>query len=143
MKQFNLEEYLKNPNKKVVTRDGRKVKRVLCTNAMGPHPIVVLIEHHNNNNTEDIAIQYTKDGKYFISGMNNKDLFFATERKEGWINIYRTEGLESVYTANVYNSKEEAEDAGRGEEDYLATIKIEWEEQVWKLVELASIGRDG
>ena len=24
MKQFNLEEYLKNPNRKIVTRDGRK-----------------------------------------------------------------------------------------------------------------------
>ena len=30
MKQFNLEEYLKNPSKNVVTRMGRKV-RVICT----------------------------------------------------------------------------------------------------------------
>lgn len=30
MKQFNLEEYLKNPKRKVVTRDGRDV-RVICT----------------------------------------------------------------------------------------------------------------
>ena len=30
MKQFNLEEYLNNPSKKVVTRDGRAVK-IYCT----------------------------------------------------------------------------------------------------------------
>ena len=29
MKQFNLEEYLKNSSKKVITRDGRKVTRIL------------------------------------------------------------------------------------------------------------------
>ena len=30
MKQFSLEEYLANPSKKVVTRDGRNV-RIICT----------------------------------------------------------------------------------------------------------------
>ncbi len=31
MKPFNLEEYLKNPNREIVTRDGRNVK-IICTN---------------------------------------------------------------------------------------------------------------
>ena len=44
MKPFSLEEYLKNPNKKMVTRDGRKVTRVLCTDARGSYPVVALIE---------------------------------------------------------------------------------------------------
>ena len=30
MKQFNLEEYLKNPSRKVITRDGREA-RIMCT----------------------------------------------------------------------------------------------------------------
>ena len=30
MKQFNLEEYLKNPSRKVITRDGREA-RINCT----------------------------------------------------------------------------------------------------------------
>ena len=34
MKQFNLEEYLKDPNKKVVTRDGRNA-RIVCTDRKG------------------------------------------------------------------------------------------------------------
>ena len=35
MKQFNLAEYLKNPERKIVTRDGRSVKRILCVDAKG------------------------------------------------------------------------------------------------------------
>lgn len=43
MKQFNLEEYLKNPSRKVVTRDGRNA-RIICTDAKGKYPIVALME---------------------------------------------------------------------------------------------------
>ena len=123
MKQFNLEEYLKNPNKKVVTRDGRNVK-IHCTDyiGIGFSPIIAKVEGNNFSQT------FYSDGRASRYEKSCYDLFFAPEKHEGWINIYRTEGDESVYTANVYNSKEEAEDAGRGEEDYLATIKIEWEE---------------
>ena len=42
MKPFNLEEYLKNPKMKVVTRDGRKVT-ILCTN-YSTKPIIAEIE---------------------------------------------------------------------------------------------------
>ncbi len=34
MEQFNLEEYLKNSNRKVVTRDGKSV-RIVCTDMIG------------------------------------------------------------------------------------------------------------
>ena len=42
MKQFNLDEYLQNPSRKVVTRDGRKV-RIVCTDKKGACPIVALV----------------------------------------------------------------------------------------------------
>ena len=43
MKPFNLEEYLANPTKKVVTRDGRNV-RIICTDRKGTDfPIVGLV----------------------------------------------------------------------------------------------------
>ena len=35
MRQFSLEEYLKNPSRKVITRDGQSVK-IHCTN-FGPN----------------------------------------------------------------------------------------------------------
>ena len=117
MKPFNLDEYLANPNKKLVTRDGRKVTRVLCTDAKGPHPIVALIERYDK--TMDNAFQYTKDGRYFNTGTDEKDLFFAPEKKEGWINVYR-KGV-----SGIYDSEEEAKDRAN---NACATIKIEWEE---------------
>ena len=42
MKQFNLEEYKKNPNRKVITRDGKSV-RIVCTDMIGTaYPILVV-----------------------------------------------------------------------------------------------------
>ena len=123
MKQFNLGEYLKNPSMKVGTRDGRNVK-ILCTNYyLGNQCVIAEIEDI------DRSFSFNQYGQQYGNIEDSPlNLFFEEEKHEGWINIYRTEGDESVYTTNVYNSKEEAEDAGRGEEDYLATIKIEWEE---------------
>ena len=132
MKQFNLEEYLANPSKKVVTRDGRKIKRVLCTDAMGSYPIVVLIE--NCGGTRDDAIQYTKDGRYFINGKDDKDLFFVTEKHEGWVNIYKAavprNTLGCMVTRYVGSSIWPTEEAAKtaADPDPVATIKIEWEE---------------
>ena len=46
MKEFDLQEYLKNPLQKVVTRDGRKV-RIICTNYDSLSPIIAEIEGEN------------------------------------------------------------------------------------------------
>ena len=124
MKQFNLEEYLANPSRKVVTRDGRPVKRVLCTDAMGSYPIVVLIENHDG--TSDDAIKYTKDGRYFTKGTDNKDLFFVSERHEGWVNIYRDSKIDELCCRYIFPSEEEAK--RNAASDIIATAKIEWEE---------------
>ena len=44
MEQFSLEKYLANPSRKVVTRDGRRV-RIICTDRRDLNfPIVTLIE---------------------------------------------------------------------------------------------------
>lgn len=59
---------------------------------------------------------------------DDDDLFFAPEKKEGWINIYK---YNSKITpgSQVYNTKEEAESAkGASLVDYISTIKIQWEE---------------
>ena len=47
MKQFSLEEYLKNPNQKVVTRDGHPV-RIICTDHDNiSYPIVGAIKGYD------------------------------------------------------------------------------------------------
>lgn len=123
MKPFNLEEYLKNPSRKVVTRDGRKLERILCTDAKGLYPIVALVENYNG--TADNSLQYTKSGKYFIEGASNSDLFFATKKHEGYVNVYRNK--EHLWCGDIKRTETEAKEL-EYIEFYITTIKIEWEE---------------
>lgn len=77
MTQFNLREYLKNPTRPIVTRDGRSV-RIICTDKKsGSLPIVGLIE---GVHIENVA-ENTKDGEYTPGIANSRDLFFAPEKK--------------------------------------------------------------
>lgn len=125
MKQFNLEEYLKNPERKIVTRDGRKVTRFLCTDAKTEFPIVALIEVSPGSTDENLRT-FTKDGRYFVEEDSCFDLFFAPEKHEGWVNIYRYLINNDPYCNNViYASEEEARHKGS---TACATVKIEWEE---------------
>ena len=115
MKQFSLEEYLKNPSMKVVTRDGKNV-RIVCTDKKGnDYPVVALIEWEK---TEE-ACDYTKDGCLNDGRTTEYDLFFAAEKHEGWINVYRKA------VSRIYDSEEDAKDRAN---NACATIKIEWEE---------------
>ena len=125
MRPFNLDEYLKNPSRKIITRSGRKIKRVLCTDARGPYPVIVLIERPDV--IADEAHSYTKDGKFCSGETHPFDLFFTPERHEGWINLYRG-ALDVTYAACVYTSEKEAKEHIDDTQRYVATVKIEWEE---------------
>ena len=127
MKQFNLDEYLKNPSRKVVTRDGREVKRILCTDVKSKYPIVVVIDNRDGNTER--AISLTKDGKFFDGSSDNKDIFFAPEKHEGWVNIFvDAVGNPSITDLRIFTSKEDAEKEGKNKKWYIKTAKIEWEE---------------
>ena len=125
MRPFNLKEYLENPTMKIVTRDGRNV-RIICTDAKDNiHPIIALIEYGDVEKT----IQYSKDGKYYLYSESDFDLYFAPEKKEGWINIYRrNNGSASVNDPSIYQSKETAKYNGIAFTNYVTTVKIDWEE---------------
>ena len=124
MEQFSLEKYLANPSRKVVTKDGRPV-RILCTDRISYNvEIVGLIM--NNNGMESI-FTWTQQGKEYVNGDTSNDLFFAPETHEGWINVYRNNDSHT-YAGAVYDSKEDAEKRKIIDENYVTTIKIEWEE---------------
>lgn len=125
MKEFSLEEYLKNPDREVVTRDGRKVTRFLCTDAKITFPLIALVEATPGSTMECLRT-YTKDGNFFVDQISPNDLFFAPEKHEGWINVYKW-GENYRYTEGVFSSKEKALKSVKGC-DNIATIKIEWEE---------------
>ena len=122
MKEFNLKEYLENPERKVVTRDDRAVK-IICTNYESCQPIIAEIEGHYCSRS------FNKDGRYYIDNRNSPyDLFFAPEKHEGWINIYADINDNSHPGNHIFKSKEEAEEEGEKGSGYVTTIKIEWEE---------------
>ena len=125
MKEFNLEEYLKDPSKKVVTRDGREV-RIICTDMKSEYPLIALITDKKDNSESPFV--YTKNGRYFFEETNN-DLFFDTVKREGWINLYKDKEINYPYIPGIiHDSEEDAKEAIKGDPDFIATIKIEWEE---------------
>ena len=119
MKQFSLEEYLKNPSRQVVTRYGKRV-RIICTDYKSRKPIIGLVKENEEN-----IFTFTKDGKFLENGETSfVDLFFLPIKKEGWVNIYK-----SFCDFEIYKTKEESEERAKGYLlDYTKTIKIEWEE---------------
>ena len=126
MKQFSLEEFKKNQNRKVVTRDGRNV-RIICTDAKGDYPVIGLIRSLDN---EDYPWRFRMDGAILENEENENDLFFDVEKKEGYINLYRSKlGIASHQTYFGILSKEQAErEAAEYPDDFIATAKVTWEE---------------
>ena len=123
MEQFSLEKYLVNPNRKVVTRDGRSV-RIICTDAKGDFPVVALVEIYNG---AENVFRLEENGHFYYDTEDSRDLFFAPEKKSAWINLYKMNSIISP-GPRVYDTKEEAESAAGDKSYYISTIKIEWEE---------------
>ena len=124
MRFFNLDEYLQNPSQKVVTRDGREV-RIICTDMKSDFPIVALI-YDEEKQKESIEC-FFENGKYLFFDADDSplDLFFAPVKKEGWVNIYSEQEYRHP-GENIFKTKEEA--IKYKDINYLATVKIEWEE---------------
>ena len=131
MKQFNLSEYLENPSREIVTRDGHPV-RIIGFNANiiddgitypNTYPIVALVKKEDNT---DVPASFTNNGAYFVGEEDVFDLFFKPTQKEGWINVYRN-GNNAIVTDTVFETKEEALNR-KSIHGYVDTILIKWEE---------------
>lgn len=127
MRPFNLEEYLKNPSKKMVTRSGYNA-RIICTDRKdADYPIIALVSRESIE--KESTLYYTKEGRFYVNGLSESDLFFVAERREGWINIYKgVDGNSYVGDSYIFKSEENAEKTGMTDKDYIGAIKIEWEE---------------
>lgn len=123
MKPFNLEEYLKNPSKKVITREGKDA-RIICTDAKGKYPVVALIKSQNN----EYPSVFTNKGKYVLHTQHPDDLFFASKKKERWINLYYNKVRNQVYFGKIFKTEEKAKKMGKSQNNYVITIPIEWED---------------
>ena len=132
MKQFNLEEYLKNPSRKVVTRDGRSV-RIICIDRVSEkgYPLVALVMKDGH----EFVHTYNRYGHFYTDDTNHDlDLCFAPDKHEGWVNIYKAgvqrETLGCLHTHYVGSCIWPTEEAAKtaADADDIVTIKIEWEE---------------
>lgn len=121
MKKFSLEEYLKNPKRKIVTRDGRDA-RIICTDRAGSttKPVVALITLPNGD--ENIK-SFWANGIETTGSDGKDDLFFATVKHEGWVNIYCAH---SMSCGLIYQSEEKAKQEIDRTKRYITTAKIEW-----------------
>lgn len=126
MKQFNLEEYLKNPKRKVITRDGRDV-RIICTDRQGgDHPILALC--FASDGIEN-CFSCLPNGRRYVDTDSCMDLFFATEKHEGWINLaIDSSGEIFVATNHPHTDEKTAKLAVSDKSNVVATCKITWEE---------------
>ena len=119
MKHFNLEEYLKNPSRKVVTRTGIPVK-IHCTNFATCKPVIAEISGRGYSQS------FTKEGRYFGDTDDSGEvLFFAPEKHEGWVNVYK-DGDHFYSSMDILKTKEKAEALSCS--SCIATVKVEWEE---------------
>lgn len=126
MKPFNLAEYRKNPSRKILTRSGSKVT-ILCVDYNSPvEPDYPIIARVTSAKGDDRCLTYTKTGAFYNRSKSGDDLFFALEKKEGWINLYKDN--ECKRGGLVYSTEQEAKEVVNENDDYVATIKIEWEE---------------
>ena len=124
MKQFNLQEYLKNPSRKIVTRDRRAV-RIICTDFQSEKPIIGLVKIDEN---EEGAYNFSEDGRHSLKEdvvEDNLDLFFVPIKKEGYVNLYQDNKFK---WNSIFDTKEEAEEIGKSLSNYITTVKIKWEQ---------------
>lgn len=120
LKPFDLEAA--KAGKPVCTRDGRNA-RIICFDRKFYHdgynyPIVAMV----NDNDNELVHAYTQGGLLVGNMERDLDLMMLPEKKEGWVNIYRSQ---------IYDTLERAKEAYKrtyNDDNYLQTIKIEWEE---------------
>ena len=127
MEQFNLEEYLVNPKRKVVTRDGRNV-RIICTDQKGTAYSVIALCTMSNG--RENLYSYLPNGRMYLNADadTRMDLFFVPEKHEGWVNLYKDNDHYYLGSSFLYQSESEAKKIIAKNCGYLGTIKVEWEE---------------
>lgn len=128
LKPFDLEAA--KAGKPVCTRDGRKA-RIICFDAKRKDMknIIALVPSKEYSGFEDL-ITYPNNGNYHGGHENDGDLMMFPQKKEGWVNVYKSDNNKYsalLGSAYVYKTKGEAE-LNFDEDNGLATVKIEWEE---------------
>ena len=122
MKSFNLKEHLEHPEWKVVTREGKPV-RILCTDLDdNDYPVAAVVGNFHVD-------KYTAEGIFHAVEETKYDLFFASEKHEGWVIISKLPFTDSFEIfPEIFATKEEAVRVWEDNPGIKCSIiKIEWE----------------
>ena len=125
LKPFDIQKA--KEGKPVCTRDGRKA-RIICFDAKrkDKRSIIALVPSKDYPGFEDL-IAYPNNGNYYGGHENDGDLMMLSEKKEGWVNVYRKE--QNRYVKGIFPSREIALNSiSEKSREYIDTIKITWEE---------------
>ena len=126
LKPFDIQKA--REGKPVCTRDGRKA-RIICFDRKGYNmfPIVALIM---NGDRESDIYTYRPNGTWDNSGNeSDKDLMMLPEKKEGWINIVKTEDGGYCCKGEVHSDYNDTINENINVLDKRGiTVKIEWYE---------------
>ena len=123
LKSFSLEAA--KQGKPVCTRDGRRA-RIICFDCKDEtFQIVALVS--GSLGKEEI-ISYDKAG-YSTTRDHDEMLMMLTEKKEGWVNVYREESNnnERLIEQTIYKTRKDAFEHACPQ-GYITTTKINWEE---------------
>lgn len=122
MKPFSIKEYLENPNREVVTREGKPV-RILCTDLDDDdYPVAAAIKNRHVD-------RYTADGLFQAGKETKYDLFFYFKKIEAWTLFVKCAG-NFVLGSIFYDTIEEARRVQESDPDrYGPIVKVEWEEE--------------
>lgn len=125
MRPFNLDEA--KAGKPVCTRDGRDA-RIICFDYKHECYSIIALVDNKGKCTESLSM-YTNSGAIYINRVSSaSDLFMKTEKREGWVNIYKHPEHGSFVGSSIFETEESAKLAATNINKYKTTTKIEWEE---------------
>ena len=136
LKPFDIQKA--REGKPVCTRGGRKA-RIICfdyNGETGDYPIVALVHYNKGNKCYERVLKYTSDGLFnkYRDCQHDDDLMMLPEKKEGWVNIYKSDNG-TYYTGAIFYEKNDAlvntaeiEITTGIPRDCIDTVKISWEE---------------
>ena len=137
MRPFNLEKAA--DGEPVMTKSGLPA-RIICVDANNPWKgideklcVIALVEEGGleqtrryNEKGEHRGIKKSCSGDAVITNYPDLDLVMRTEKHEGWVNVYACPD-EHQTGVIIYQTPECARENAAAE-DYVDTVKIEWEE---------------
>lgn len=130
MEPFTLEKYLQNPQREIVTGEGRPV-RILCTDIQDPRDNRQIVAAVSYDTAGELVFRYDATGDAQIKTLPEANLYFKSAAREGYVNIFRDKRNTIFTGADVYNTKEAAIESASVTNWWtlLATVRVEYTEK--------------